>query len=51
MIATPGCPCKGCKNRSVNCHNNCKPYIEWSKKAKENNQKQRFQSWIDRLSR
>lgn len=31
----PNCPCKDCKDRQVNCHSNCKKYIEWSIKNEE----------------
>lgn len=30
----PDCPCKGCYDRSVECHGTCEKYAEWSKEEK-----------------
>lgn len=25
------CPCKDCEMRTITCHSNCKPYLEYAK--------------------
>lgn len=42
-------PCKGCKDRIVGCHSNCKKYIEWRKeldKAQENKNRSRYKACV-----
>ena len=29
-------PCRGCDDREVGCHTNCKPYNDWATQNKEN---------------
>lgn len=29
------CPCKGCENRKIGCHADCKSYLVWSQEMHE----------------
>ena len=36
-MTAPGCPCKGCGDRSAECHAGCERYAEWSKEKRQEN--------------
>lgn len=39
------CPCKGCNNRTLGCHDNCDGYEAYKKRREEINNARRQQSY------
>ena len=37
-----GCPCNGCKRRSIGCHGKCREHADWKNKKDSENARLRF---------
>ncbi len=41
------CPCKDCEKRTITCHSNCEPYLEYVIWRRKINEKEREEKKLD----